>query len=242
LPPRVYAGRGDRRGNDGYDLDPVSLRIERLNSKSTSRFIIFLRHGQALNNVERVLAGRTPDVPLTETGIAQSERIARFLEPFRLAAIYSSPIKRATNTAEIVAKHNALDYQVDERLIELDMGKLTGMGYDEIFDQHGDLFHEFFDGGPKVKSYGIETFPKVKERVSSMVQEVIEKHPDENVVLVTHAEPIKAMLATILRASPSSLYELRIETGSLTVFKESGGTISLAALNLMDAHSFSHAR
>ena len=107
------------------------------------RHIIFLRHGQAINNTKRLLAGRTPGVPLTEVGLDQAERIGKFLKPFNISAIYSSPIERAKNTAEIVAKHNSLEIKTDERLIELDMGKFTGMPYDEIFEKHGNVFLKF---------------------------------------------------------------------------------------------------
>ena len=110
------------------------------------RFIIFLRHGQAVNNTKRLLAGRTPRVPLTENGIKQAERIAQFVKPFKISAIYSSPIERAEKTAAIVAKHNSLEYIVDDRLIELDMGKFTGMPYDKIFEKHGNVFLKFYDG------------------------------------------------------------------------------------------------
>ena len=68
--------------------------------------IIFLRHGQATNNTERILAGRTEGVPLTDTGIIQAEHTAELLEHMNVSAIYSSPIQRAKHTAEIVGKHN----------------------------------------------------------------------------------------------------------------------------------------
>ena len=68
--------------------------------------IIFLRHGQATNNTKRVLAGRTPGVPLTEKGVDQAEKAAKFLEEMNVSAIYSSPIERAQDTAEIIGKHN----------------------------------------------------------------------------------------------------------------------------------------
>jgi len=71
--------------------------------------IIFLRHGQAKNNVERVLAGRTPGFPLTDTGIKQAEATAELLAHMNISAIYSSPIQRAQHTAEIVGKHNSVD-------------------------------------------------------------------------------------------------------------------------------------
>ncbi|MGB1665922.1 MAG: histidine phosphatase family protein, partial [Nitrosopumilus sp.] len=95
--------------------------------------IIFLRHGQAKNNTERVLSGRTPGVPLTDKGITQAQQTAELLEHMNISAIYSSPIQRAKHTAEIVGEHNSIDVQIDDRLIELDMGKFTGVPYDEIF-------------------------------------------------------------------------------------------------------------
>ncbi len=108
--------------------------------------IIFLRHGQAKNNTERILAGRSPGVPLTEEGVDQSEKAAKFLEEMNISAIYSSPIERAKNTAEIVGKHNSIDVKIDDRLIELDMGKFTGKPYDEIFSSHGNVFMKFYIG------------------------------------------------------------------------------------------------
>ena len=89
--------------------------------------IIFLRHAQAENNTERILAGRTEGVPLTKMGIKQAESIAKYLEPLDISTIYSSPIERASHTAEIVAKNNSLDYELDDRIIEIDMGRFTRM-------------------------------------------------------------------------------------------------------------------
>ena len=163
--------------------------------------IIFLRHGQAKNNTDRILAGRTEGIPLTETGIKQAEHTAEFLQHMNISAVYSSPIQRAKHTAEIVGKHNSLDVTIDERLIELDMGKFTGMPYDEIINSHGNVFMKFYNGELEIAHNGVETFSDVKKRVLGIVDHVIENHPDENVVLVTHMDPIKAMLSTIVDRS-----------------------------------------
>ena len=68
--------------------------------------IIFLRHGQAKNNTERILAGRTPGIQLTEVGIKQAKNIARYLKPLKIDTIYTSPIERALTTADIIEKNN----------------------------------------------------------------------------------------------------------------------------------------
>jgi probable phosphoglycerate mutase len=202
------------------------------------RFIIFLRHGQAENNIKRLLAGRTPGVNLTPKGIDQAERIAKFLKPFNISTIYTSPIERAVKTAEIVAKHNSLDYNLDERLIELDMGKFTGMDYDTIFEKHGNVFLKFYDGELEIAHNGVETFAQVKNRVLSMLDHVLNAHDDENVLLVTHMDPIKAAISTIMNLDANSLFELIIENASITVIKEHQRKLSLSAINVMDAERF----
>ncbi|BDQ31774.1 MAG: histidine phosphatase family protein [Nitrosopumilus sp.] len=200
--------------------------------------IIFLRHGQAKNNVERILAGRTEGVPLTDVGIKQAEHTAELLKHMNVSAIYSSPIERAKHTAEIVGGHNSLDVTIDDRLIELDMGKFTGVPYDEIFTSHGNVFMKFYNGELEIAHNGVETFAEVKKRVLGIVDHVIEKHPDENVVLVTHMDPIKAMLSTIVDLSPTNLFELIIENASLNLFREKDRKFSLSGLNVMHPSRF----
>ena len=200
--------------------------------------VIFLRHGQAKNNTERILAGRTEGIPLTERGVQQAEHTAQLLEHMNISAIYSSPIQRAKHTAEIVGNHNSIDVQIDDRLIELDMGKFTGMPYDEIFNSHGNVFMKFYNGELEIAHNGVETFSEVKKRVNSIVDHVLEKHPNENVVLVTHMDPIKAMLSSIFELTPTALFELIIANASLNIFRESDRKFSLSGLNVMHPSRF----
>ena len=200
--------------------------------------IIFLRHGQAKNNTDRILAGRTPGVPLTDTGIKQAEQTGKLLEDMNISAIYSSPIQRAKHTAEIVGEHNSVDVTIDDRLIELDMGKFTGVPYDEIFTSHGNVFMKFYNGELEIAHNGVETFADVKKRVLGIVDHVIEKHPDENVVLVTHMDPIKAMLSTIVDLSPTNLFELIIANASLNIFKYDDQNLYLSSINSMNSSRF----
>ena len=202
--------------------------------------VIFLRHGQAKNNIERILTGRTPNIPLTEKGIEQAKKTAKFLEQMNVAAIYSSPIERAKHTAEIVAQHNSLDVTIDDRLIELDMGKFTGVPYDDIFTSHGNVFMKFYNGELEIAHNGVETFAEVKKRILSIVDHVVEKHPDQNVVLVTHMDPIKAMLSTVVDLTPTNLFELIIANASLNIFREYNRKFAISGINVMDPSRFNH--
>jgi len=196
--------------------------------------IIFLRHAQAENNTERILAGRTEGVPLTKTGIEQAERISEYLKPLDISAIYSSPIERASHTAEIVAKNRSLEVVLDDRLTEIDMGKFTRMNYDDMFAKYGNIFLKFYENDPVIAEHEVETFPNVQRRVLEMVNHVVEKHKNENVILVTHMDPIKSMLAKVMNLLPETLFELIIANASFTIIKEQDKKFSLSAINAMN--------
>ena len=197
--------------------------------------IIFLRHAQAENNTKRILAGRTEGVPLTKTGIEQAERIAKYLASIDISAIYSSPIERARHTAGIIAKNCSLEEVViDERLTEIDMGKFTRMNYDDMFAKYGNIFLKFYENNPVISEHEVETFPDVQKRVLDMVDHVLKKHKNENVILVTHMDPIKSMLAKVMNLLPETLFELIIANASLTIIKEQDKKFSLSAINAMN--------
>ena len=196
--------------------------------------IIFLRHAQAENNTKRILAGRTEGVPLTKAGIEQAESIAKYLKPLDISAIYSSPIERASHTAEIIAKNNSLDYELDDRITEIDMGKFTRMNYDDMFAKYGNIFLKFYENDPDIAEQEVETFPHVQGRILDIVNQVVEKHKNENIILVTHMDPIKSMLSTVMDLKPKALFELIIANASLTIIKEQENKFSLSAINAMD--------
>ena len=118
------------------------------------------------------------------------------------------------------------------------MGKFTGMQYYEIFTSQGNVFMKFYNGEMEIAHNGVETFADVKKRVLGIVDHVLEKHPDENVVLVTHMDPIKAMLSTIVDLSATNLFELIIANASLNIFREKDRKFSLSGINMMQPSRF----
>ena len=200
--------------------------------------IIFLRHAQAENNTKKILAGRTPGINLTDDGKKQAEQAGKMLESLNVSAIYSSPIDRAVQTAEVASKHCNVEYKTDDRLIELDMGQFTLMPYQEIFKEHGNVFLKFYEGSSEVSENGVETFAEVKKRFNDMVDYVISKHKNENVVLVTHMDPIKAMIGQVLKLKPEVLFDLIIANASLSIIKNHDQNFYLTAINAVYPERF----
>ncbi len=220
------------------------------------RHIIMVRHGQARNNVERKLAGRMDGVPLTPEGVRQAQHAAKMLASAGVSAIYSSPIERAAETARMISEECGVPVTIDERLTEIDMGKFTGMTFEEVVSGHDDIFAKFYGGDVEIAHKGVETFEQVRRRVTGIVSEVLSgggdadggsgdkdgadsNDDDGNAVLVTHMDPIKAMLGEIAGISPERLLHAEIANAALNVFrKEADGSLSLLALNVMDASRF----
>jgi len=93
---------------------------------------------------------------------------------------------------------------------------------------------KFYENDPVISEHEVETFPNVQRRVLEMINHVVEKHKNQNVILVTHMDPIKSILAMVMDLKPKTLFELIIANASITVIKEYDKKFSLSAINAMD--------
>lgn len=201
--------------------------------------VIFMRHGQADNNVNRTLVGRHLESHLTGQGRQQVADAARYLKGVKIDRVIASPVIRTVETAKIVCDEIGVDYETDERLYEIELGKLVGMNYEEVVTKYGNLFLKFYDEhDPVLASFGVEPFTEVKRRVKSLLDEVMEKHGSSNVLCVTHLDPIKAAISGILDLKPEALYQWHIRNAALTVLKQQAGIYSLSGVNVMSMHRY----
>ncbi len=203
--------------------------------------VIFMRHGQADNNVNRILVGRHIESHLTEQGRKQVEYAAQDLKNVPIDKVVVSPVIRAVETAEIICKETGSSYEIDERLYEIELGKLVGMNFDEVVSKYGNLFLKFYDEhDPALESFGVEPFISVKKRVKSLLEEAVEKHVNRNILCVTHLDPIKAAISTILELNPVALYRWHIRNASMTILRQDEGQYSLSGVNVMSMHRYIH--
>jgi 2,3-bisphosphoglycerate-dependent phosphoglycerate mutase len=200
-----------------------------------------MRHGQAENNVSRILVGRHIESHLTDYGRQQVADSAKQLKSIPIDKVYVSPVLRTVETAQIVCQILGVDYRVDERLYETEMGKLVGMNYEELTTKYGDLFLRFYsEYDPVLESFGVETFASIKRRIKSLLDDLLQKHEESNVLMVTHLDPIKAALATLLDLKPEALYRWHIRNASLTILKHESRIYSLSGVNVMVMHRYSN--
>jgi probable phosphoglycerate mutase len=197
--------------------------------------VILMRHGQAESNVSRILAGRHMKSHLTEHGRQQVVDSAKqLMKNIAIEKVYVSPVTRTVETAQIVRQILGTDYVIDERLYETEMGRLVGMNYEEVTTKYGDVLTRFYsDYDPILESFGVEAFASVKHRITSLLDDILQKHEDSNVLMITHLDPIKAALATLLDLSPEALRRWNIRNASLTILKHESKIYSISGVNVM---------
>jgi 2,3-bisphosphoglycerate-dependent phosphoglycerate mutase len=198
-----------------------------------------MRHGQADNNVNRILVGRHLESHLTEQGRLQVRETAHLLKNMSISKIYSSPVTRTIETAQIVGEELELDYEIDDRLYEIDLGKLAGTNYDEVLNKYGNLFLSFYMGDDSVLTdHGVESFISVKSRIKDLLDQIMARYSNHNVLLVTHLDPIKAAISYILDLKPESLFKWHMRNAALTILKQEFRMWSISAVNFMGAKRY----
>jgi len=188
-----------------------------------------LRHGQH-GLLGRVLAGRMPGVGLTEHGRAEIAAVGEWLARERVVALYSSPLDRTRETAEILAARLGLPIAFRDELIELDFGEWTGATFAAI---RADPRWEFWRSHRSLATIpGGETMRQVQRRAVEAVLEIAGMHRDDEVVVaISHGDVIRSILLFAL-GMPLDHYN-RIEVGqaSLNTLRIDGDVIRVLAIN-----------
>lgn len=175
--------------------------------------IHFVRHA-AHGLLGRTLTGRMPGVSLGEEGRAQAEALSLRLGRERIAAIHSSPLERARETAEPIARRLGLEVQVTAAIQEIDFGEWTGAAFGDLdADPRWRIWNE---ARSLARPPGGETMLEAQGRVLRHLEDLQAAHPGESVALVSHADVIKAALAFLLGLSLDALPRFEISPASIS--------------------------
>jgi broad specificity phosphatase PhoE len=178
--------------------------------------LILVRHGETEWNVEQVFRGRI-DVGLNETGVRQAELLAQYLGGVNIDAVYSSPLRRALNTAEVVARYHKLEVKIAPGLIDFDFGKWQGLPHQEVKRRYKKLYAQWIENPHLIKMPDGEGLSDVRERALPVVNEVIAKH-EGTVVLVSHRVVNKVLICALLGLDNSHFWNIRQDTCGTTTF------------------------
>lgn len=200
-------------------------------ARGTPTRLLLLRHGQTALSVHRRYSGRgNPE--LTDLGRQQAQAAARYLaERGGIAAVVSSPLQRAYDTAAAAAKALGLDVTVDDDLIETDFGDWEGLTFAEAAERDPEL-HTRWLRDTATEPPGGESFDAALERVCRARERITATYQGATVLVVSHVTPIKMLLRLALEAGPAILYRLHLDLASLSIAEfYSDGASSVRLVN-----------
>ncbi len=178
--------------------------------------LVIVRHAESeWNPIGRYQGLLDPE--LTERGKAQAQALARELKKEKIDRIYSSPLKRTFQTAEILAQHLGAPLEKEERVIEIDHGKWSGLLVEEVKERFPEEFDQWIREPHKIKFEGGESLEEVYRRVKEFLNDLKDRHNNETVVVVSHTVPIRCMYCALLDVDLSKFWSFGCDNASYSV-------------------------
>ena len=191
--------------------------------------LILARHGETAWNVEKVFRGRA-DVNLNEVGVAQAELLGKYLSNWELEAIYSSPLRRALDTANMVARYQKIAIAIAEGLTDFNYGRWQSLPEQEVRRLYPALLNEWHSNPHEVKMPRGESLEDIRRRAVEVVDGILAKH-NGNVLLVSHRVVIKVLICHLLGLDSSHFWSIRQDVCGITVFDYVHGRFILTRHN-----------
>jgi len=178
--------------------------------------LILARHGETDYNREWRFQGHS-DLGLNRVGRWQAGRLRKRLYREPIAVIYTSNLKRAVETAEIIAQGRGLRIVTSENLAEIDFGKFEGLTHDEIVKSYPDWEPSDFS----FTAYGGESLEQLARRIRAFAKELRSGNPaDANILIVAHSGSLCVLLCLLLGIDIESWWRFRFAPASLTIVED----------------------
>jgi probable phosphoglycerate mutase len=221
--PREENSHADRLANkalDGGVADnqrPILNHLtERLVGDEVPTTIWFVRHGETPLTPSRRFSGvGAMNPPLTETGIAQAQAVAREIAARKPDLLIASPLQRTTMTAQEVSKASGLEITFDDIWVECDFGSWEGKTPTEVKEQHPEDWNSWLSSLAH-RPGGGESYAEVYSRIEAGINDLVERYPHKKICVVTHNIVIRAIAAHAMQASLESMYHVDILPCSIT--------------------------
>ena len=193
--------------------------------------IVFVRHGESVWNEARRFQGNS-DPELSARGRAQAARVAhRLRSAAPVAALYTSPLRRAAATAGAIGEALGLPVRPEKDLREVGLGEWEGMTPAEIDARWGNAYTHWVRDPAALVPPGGEGMDAFSARVGCAVDRLRGAHPGADIVIVSHGGAIGTYVCRVLGLGVSSLFRFKLENASLTEIVEDHIGLRLALLN-----------
>jgi probable phosphoglycerate mutase len=177
--------------------------------------IVLVRHA-VTPQTGPLLSGRAPGIALSELGREQAAAVGARLAASRIDAVYASPIDRTRETAEHIAAHHGLTVRINNGVIEADYGGWTGGKLEDLAKT--DLWKVVQRQPSRARFPDGESIAEMQTRTVAALEELVTAHPGETVVVVSHADPIKSVIAHYTGVHLDLFQRITVSPASVTAF------------------------
>jgi len=191
---------------------------------------VLVRHGETEWNFAGKIQGHT-DVPLSETGWAQAAAVAEALSGMTMDAVFSSDLKRASETAHQITDGRGIEIRFTDKLRELNYGAWEGLSEDDVMRKFPEEYSTWRQGRPSFAAPGGETWFQLMERVRSFVQETAARVTNGNILLVGHGGSIRALGVSLLGFPVEACGIMSVSKAGISIIDWDGTSVSLVVWN-----------
>ncbi len=163
------------------------------------------------------MQGGGSDTELSETGRAQAQKLGEALKNERVDAIYSSPLKRALDTARAIASHHRIPVQTEPDFREIEAGELEGLSLADFTTSFAQFILRWQESNGQEKLPGGESVADLAERVWRGIERIKAKHDNGTVIVVTHFFCVVVAVCKALGWPLTTLERIRVQTGSISI-------------------------
>jgi broad specificity phosphatase PhoE len=205
----------------------------RMPTPSDGRTLLYLiRHGATEANLARpaLLQGRS-DPPLARLGVRQAQATRDVLAIRPIDRCYTSPLRRAADTAAVVAAPHGLDPMPLDALTECDVGAWEGLDWATIRGRDPDAYRRFHADPAQFGYPGGESFQMVHDRVAPALAELLRRHAGESLLVVSHHVVNRTYLAGLLGLPPSHARQVTLDNCGISIVVHEAGAATVATLN-----------
>ena len=193
--------------------------------------LILIRHGETEWNVQRRTQGVT-DTPLTVRGQLQAQALSKAVKiKYNVDVIYSSPLQRAAQTALKIAQALNKEVILDPRLMEIQFGCWEGLTFSELAQNYPDEFKDWRQHPQNCKLVDAESTNDVMKRSMDFLQDMLQRHKEETVLVVSHTVFIKMLIIYALHFMPEHMHSFRLDNASLSILDFPQDRVEIRLLN-----------
>jgi len=190
--------------------------------------IYLVRHGETEWNQQSRFQGAS-DIPLSPRGFQQAEALKNRLEDSHFSEIYSSDLKRAKQTAQVISDGQTKDPVVDARLREINFGEWEGLTYDQIQMKESDALAAWEEDLYNQAPPGGESLRQLIERVTSFWKGLDTSRSTEKILIVAHGGTLQCLICLLLNHDPEKYWQFHLSPASISIIQvyQAGAILNL---------------